>query len=97
MMKWQHCKLQKNNVSFLGATSAFDSKKNAHESEQDAFSYLEDNGWELVTVLVAGPGDWVYFFKRPAEDDDAGANVRSGPIGTIPRKPPKVIVGPSGD
>lgn len=65
MIRWQHCKLQKNRVSFLGAAGVFENKKDVYVSEQAAFSRLEDDGWELVVVLTDPDGDFVYFFKRP--------------------------------
>ena len=64
MSKWQHCKLQKNRVTFLGAAGVFENKKDAYVSDRSAFSRLEDEGWELVTVLPDPDGDFIYFFKR---------------------------------
>ncbi len=75
MSKWQHCKLQKNRVSFLGAAGVFENKKDVYVSEQAAFSHLEDDDWELVAVLTDPDGDFVYFFKRPLP----GAKAESDP------------------
>ena len=69
MTKWQHCKLQKNRVEFLGAVGVFENKKDVYPRERAAFSTLEDAGWELVTVLPDPDGDVIYFFKRPVLDD----------------------------
>ncbi len=73
MTRWQHCKLQKNRVSFLGASGVFENKKDVYVSEEAAFSHLEDNSWELVTVLTDPDGDFVYFFKRPFPEKKSGA------------------------
>ncbi|MBN1873182.1 MAG: hypothetical protein JXA33_03060 [Anaerolineae bacterium] len=64
MQKWEHCKLRKNVVTFLGAAGVFEDKIDAHLSFQVAFSHLEDRGWELVSVVPDTEGDFVYFFKR---------------------------------
>lgn len=69
MTKWQHCRLQKNQVVFLGAVGMFENKKDAYSSESAAFSHLEAAGWELVTVLPDPDGDFIYFFKRPVLDE----------------------------
>jgi len=65
MTTWQHCKLQRNRVEFLGAAGVFENRKDAYPRERTAFSHLEDAGWELVTVLSDPDGDFIYFFKRP--------------------------------
>ncbi len=64
---WQHCKLQGGQVSFMGAAGVFENKKDAYLSERAAFSRLEDDGWELVTVVQdpSAEGALIYFFKRP--------------------------------
>ncbi|MBN2007472.1 MAG: hypothetical protein JXA21_29270 [Anaerolineae bacterium] len=74
MSKWQHCRLQKNRVNFLGAAGVFENKKDLYVSEQAAFSHLEDEGWELVTVLTDPDGDYVYFFKRPLAGNKGGSD-----------------------
>ena len=66
MQKWQYCKLQGNRVMFLGAAGVFENKRDVYLSDRTAFSYMEDEGWELVTVLPDPDGDFIYFFKRPA-------------------------------
>jgi hypothetical protein len=70
MTKWQHCKLQKNQVEFLGASRVFENKKDVYPRERAAFSTLEDQGWELVTVLPDPDGDFIYFFKRLVTEED---------------------------
>ncbi|MFP4344235.1 MAG: hypothetical protein ACLFU8_06055 [Anaerolineales bacterium] len=70
MANWQHCRLQGNRVTFLGARGVFENKKDAHMSARAAFDTLEDEGWELVTVLPdpEGEGEFIYFFKRPVSE-----------------------------
>ncbi len=72
-MKWQHCKLQKNRVSFLGAAGVFDNKADVYLNDQAAVSKLEEDGWELVNVLLDPEGAFIYFFKRPAPDKSGRA------------------------
>ena len=66
MEKCQHCKLQGSRVTFLGSAGAFENKRDLHLTDRLAFSKLEDEGWELVTVLndPDPDGDFIYFFKR---------------------------------
>ena len=66
MQKWQHCKLRGNRVSFMGAAGMFENKADAHIGERAAWSKLEDEGWELVSVVADPEGEFVCFFKRPA-------------------------------
>ncbi len=66
MQPWQHCKLHKNRVSFLGASGLLDNKADAYASERSAWNRLEETGWELVSVIVDQDGELVYYFKRPA-------------------------------
>ena len=70
MANWQHCKLQGNRVTFLGARGVFENKKDAHMTDRAAFGSLEEEGWELVSVLPdpEGQGEFVYFFKRPLSE-----------------------------
>lgn len=67
MQKWQHCKLQGSRVTFLGSAGPFENKRDLHLTDRTAFSKLEDEGWELVTVLLDPDpdGDFIYFYKRP--------------------------------
>lgn len=71
MTQWQHCKLHKSRVTFLGAAGVFENKRDLYIHEPAAFSTLEDDGWELVTVLPDPDGDFVYFFKRPLVESKA--------------------------
>ena len=66
MQKWQHCRLQGNRVSFLGAARIFENKADSHLWERTAWSKLEDEGWELVSVVTDPDGEFVFYFKRPA-------------------------------
>ena len=67
MQRWQHCKLVGNKVSFLGASGVFDNRADAHLSNRTAWSKLEEEGWELVTAIVAPETEELtFFFKRPA-------------------------------
>lgn len=67
MQRWQHCKLEGNRVSYMGASGVFDNKSDAHLSPRTAWNKLEVEGWELVSV-VNDPesGELVHYFKRPA-------------------------------
>jgi len=69
MQRWQHCKLEGNKVSFLGAAGVFENKGDAHLGHRAAWSKLEDEGWELVSVVNDPEGEPVFYFKRlaPAE------------------------------
>ncbi len=66
MIRWQHCKLEGNRVEFLGAAGIFNNKADAHLGERAAWRRLEEEGWELVSVIANAEGEPVYFFKRPA-------------------------------
>ena len=67
MQKWEHCKLEGSKISFLGAAGVFENKADAHISKRAAWSKLEDEGWELVSVTLDAEGEQVFFFKRPAQ------------------------------
>ena len=71
MKTWQHCKLEGNRVSYLGAAGMFENKADAHIGSRSAWSKLEDGGWELVSVVTDPDGELVYFFKRPAPEETA--------------------------
>lgn len=66
MQKWQHCKLEGNRVRYLGAAGLFENKGDAHMGERKAWSRLEDEGWEMVSVITNPDGEPVFYFKRPA-------------------------------
>jgi len=66
MQRWQHCKLEGNRVSFLGAAGVFEDKGDSHLRHRAAWSKLEDEGWELVSVVTDPEGKAVFYFKRPA-------------------------------
>jgi len=70
MKKWQHCKLQGNHITFLGAAGVFENKEDAFLTERAAFSKLEDTGWKLVSVLPdpTREGEFIYFFRRHAPE-----------------------------
>ena len=65
MQQWQHCKLEGNRVTFLGAAGVFDNKADAHLSHRSAWSKLGEDGWELVSVMDGLEGEPVFYFKRP--------------------------------
>lgn len=71
MQKWQHCKLQGNRITFLGAAGVFENKGDAYLGERAAFSKLEDTGWKLVSVLPdpQTEGEFIYFFRRLAPEE----------------------------
>ncbi len=66
MQRWQHCKLEGSRVSFLAAAGVFDNKSDAHMGERNAWKKLEEEGWELVSVVLDLEGAPVFYFKRPA-------------------------------
>lgn len=66
MQRWQHCKLEGNRVSFLGAAGVLDNKSDAYVGERSAWKKLEEEGWELVSVVLDLEGVPVFYFKRPA-------------------------------
>ena len=70
MQKWQHCKLEGNRVRFLGASGLFKDKADTHLSERSAWNKLEDEGWELVSVVPDPDGELIFFFKRPAPPEN---------------------------
>ena len=70
MQKWQHCQLHGNRVRFLGAARLFENKADAHLGERTAWSKLEDEGWELVSVVMDAEGEPVFYFKRPVPSEE---------------------------
>jgi hypothetical protein len=66
MQRWQHCKLEGNHVSFLGAAGVFENKGDSHIGHRAAWSKLEDEGWELVSVVTDSEVEPVFYLKRPA-------------------------------
>lgn len=70
MQNWQHCKLVGNKVCFLSAANVFDNKSDAHITERVAWSKLEDDGWELVSVIMNEDGEREFFLKRPKPSED---------------------------
>ena len=66
MRKWQHCKLEGSRARFLGAAGVFENKADSHLGKRAAWNKLEDDGWELVSVVTNPEGEFVFFFKRPA-------------------------------
>ncbi len=73
MQKWQHCRLQGNRIDYLGAAGVFENKRDAHLSARAAFSRLENDGWQLVSVQPdpQKDGEWIYFFKRLISDESS--------------------------
>jgi hypothetical protein len=69
MQKWQHCKLEGNRVSFLGASGVFNNKADAYIGERSAWHKLEEEGWQLVSAVPGEDGETVFYFKRPAPPD----------------------------
>jgi len=64
--QWQHCKLEGSRVTFLGAAGVFENKADAHLGRRSAWSDLEDEGWELVSVVTDPEGELTFYLKRPA-------------------------------
>lgn len=69
MQRWQHCKLEGHRVTFLGAAGVFENKADSHLGHRTAWSKLEDEGWELVSVVTDTEGESVFYFKRQAPSD----------------------------
>lgn len=66
MQNWEHCKLEGSKISYLGAAGVFDNKADSRISHRTAWSKLENEGWELVSIVPGKDEEFVFFFKRPA-------------------------------
>ncbi len=69
MQRWEHCRLEGNNLHFLGA-GLLENRKDRHLTERGAWDQIYSDGWELVSV-VPDPesGPHTFYFKRPAQDE----------------------------
>jgi hypothetical protein len=61
--RFEHCKLEGTRITYLGRAGVFEDKRDQSATSFRAWSYLEEEGWELVTV-VAEAGSHVAYFKR---------------------------------
>lgn len=62
--KWEHCVLVGKTVTVLGKGLLH---KEFKITERGAWNELGDQGWQLVSVVHDGAGEFHYYFKRPAE------------------------------
>jgi hypothetical protein len=64
--RFEHCKLEGTRIIYLGRSGVFEDKRDRTANPFFAWNYLENEGWELVTVVVEN-GEHVAYFKRPTE------------------------------
>jgi hypothetical protein len=65
MQKWEHCELKGNSVVVMSRGGL--RRKDTKLIEHNAWKSLEDDGWELVSVVTDQEGEFRYYFKRPVE------------------------------
>ena len=64
--RFEHCKLEGTRITYLGRAGVFEDKRDRTANPFRAWAYLEEEGWELVSVLIE-LGKHVAYFKRPFE------------------------------
>jgi len=64
--RYEHCKLEGTRITYLGRAGVFEDKRDRTANPFRAWAHLEEEGWELVSVLV-DLGKHVAYFKRPFE------------------------------
>ncbi|NDJ52739.1 MAG: hypothetical protein GYB68_06600 [Chloroflexi bacterium] len=64
---WEHCRLKGTTVTMM--SRRFLGRKEWNLSKVEAWDELEDDGWELVSVVADKSGDLQYFFKRPTGEE----------------------------
>ena len=64
--RFEHCKLERTRITYLGRSGVFEDKRDRTAGPFFAWNYLENEGWELVAVVVEN-GEHVAYFKRPVE------------------------------
>ncbi len=65
MQKWEYCKLQGHQITFLGAAGLFENKEDQVFGDRNAWNRMEEEGWELVSVVMNSKDETIAFFKRP--------------------------------
>jgi hypothetical protein len=65
MQKWEHCELKGSRVVVMSRGGL--RRKDVKLVEYNAWKDLEEDGWELVSVVLDQDGEFRYFFKRPVE------------------------------
>lgn len=66
VQRFEHCKLEGTRITYLGRAGVFEDKRDRSVNPFRAWAYLEEEGWELVSVVVE-LGKHVAYFKRPVE------------------------------
>jgi hypothetical protein len=65
-IRFEHCRLVGNKIEYLGRVGIFEDKNDAIRSAAHAWDFLENDGWELVSVIIDSDGHVAHYFKRPA-------------------------------
>jgi len=60
---FEHCRLTDNKIEYLGRDSLFEKKVDKSWGEKSAWDHLENEGWELVSVVMVKDQP-VFYFKR---------------------------------
>lgn len=63
--RFEHCRLIDNDIEYLGRVGLMEDKSDSSRSTARAWDYLENEGWELVSVVCDPDGKLVHYFKRP--------------------------------
>ena len=63
--RFEHCRIVGDRIEYLGRTGLFEDKSDRTGGEFKGWDWLEQQGWELVTVVVAKGDQHVPYFKRP--------------------------------
>ena len=65
--RFEHCRVEGTRVTYLGRAGLFEDKRDQALSEFAVWDRLENQGWELVTVVVDRDGQHVAYLKRPVQ------------------------------
>jgi hypothetical protein len=65
--RFEHCRLEGNKIYYMGRRGLFEDKRDSPISEHAAWDHLEEDGWELVSVVINQDNQPVAYFKRPFE------------------------------
>jgi hypothetical protein len=63
--QYEHCRLTGNKIQYLGRVGLFEDRSDQPFTETRAWDFLEQEGWELVSVIVLEDSKPVHYFKRP--------------------------------
>jgi hypothetical protein len=62
---YEHCRLSGNRIQYLGRVGLFEDRGDQSFTEARAWDFLEQEGWELVSVIMNEDSKPVHYFKRP--------------------------------